>query len=175
VLTVVLLIASGFDASHLTDHGGFAPYGYGAVLTALAGGGIVYSVNGFQAPVDFSGEARNPRRTIPLAVLGSIAAAVLLYLGLQLAFIVAVPDAALVNGWQGVNFESPFGELAVALNLGFLAAVLYADAVVSPGGSAYVGVASTPGTRTRWPRTACSRARSCGCTRARASRAARSP
>ncbi|MHC1561453.1 APC family permease [Actinomycetospora sp. C-140] len=141
VLTVVLLIASGFDTAHLTDHGGFAPYGYGAVLSALAGGGIVYSVNGFQAPVDFSGEARNPRRTIPLAVLGSIAAAVLLYLGLQLAFIGAVPDAALVDGWQGVNFESPFGELAVALNLGFLAALLYADAVVSPCGSAYVGVA----------------------------------
>ncbi|MEJ2889848.1 APC family permease [Actinomycetospora aeridis] len=141
VLTVVLLVASGFDGGHLTDHGGFAPYGYGAVLTALAGGGIVYSVNGFQAPVDFSGEARNPRRTIPLAVLGSIAAAVLLYLGLQVAFLGAVPDSALVNGWSGVNFESPFGELAVALNLGFLAALLYADAVISPGGSAYVGVA----------------------------------
>jgi amino acid transporter len=142
VLTVVLLVASGFDSTHLTDPatGGFAPYGYGAVLTALAGGGIVYSVNGFQAPVDFSGEARDPRRTVPRAVLGSIAAAVLLYLGLQLAFLGAVPDAALAAGWQGVNFESPFGELAVALNLGFLAALLYADAVVSPGGSAYVGV-----------------------------------
>lgn len=141
LLTVVLLLASGFDGAHLTDHGGFAPYGYGAVLSALAGGGIVYSLNGFQAPVDFSGEARNPRRTVPLAVLGSIAAALLLYLGLQLAFLGAVPDASLGAGWQGVNFDSPFGQLAVALNLGFLAALLYGDAVVSPGGSAFVGVA----------------------------------
>lgn len=141
VLTVVLLLASGFHAANLTDHGGFAPYGYGAVLSALAGGGIIYSVNGFQAPVDFSGEAHNPRRTVPIAVLGSIALAVLLYLALQYAFLVAVPDSALVDGWQGVDFDSPFGELALILNLQFLSAVLYADAVVSPGGSAYVGVA----------------------------------
>ncbi|MDT7745584.1 MAG: hypothetical protein QOE59_4662 [Actinomycetota bacterium] len=141
LLTVILLLASGFDAAHLTDHGGFAPYGYGAVLSALAGGGIVYSLNGFQAPVDFSGEARDPRRTVPLAVLGSIGAALLLYLGLQLAFLGAVPDSALTGGWQGVNFDSPFGQLAVVLGLGFLAALLYGDAVVSPGGSAFVGVA----------------------------------
>ncbi|NMO91513.1 APC family permease [Actinomycetospora sp. TBRC 11914] len=141
VLTVVLLLASGFDGAHLTDHGGFAPYGYGAVLSALAGGGIVYSINGFQAPVDFSGEARSPSRTVPLAVLGSIGAAVLVYLGLQLAFLGAVPDSALADGWQGIQFDSPFGQLAVALNLGFLAALLYGDAVVSPGGSAFVGVA----------------------------------
>ena len=141
LLTVVLLLASGFDSARLTDHGGFAPYGWGAVLSALAGGGIVYSLNGFQAPVDFSGEARNPQRTVPLAVLGSIGLALLLYLGLQLAFLGAVPADALGAGWQGVNFESPFGQLAVALNLGFLAAVLYGDAVVSPGGSAFVGVA----------------------------------
>jgi amino acid transporter len=140
-LTVVALIASGFHAANLTGHGGFAPYGYGAVLSALAGGGIVYSVNGFQAPVDFSGEARDPRRTVPLAVLGSITLAVLLYLALQLAFLGAVPETLLGHGWHGVDLDSPFGELAVALNLQLVAAMLYADAVISPGGSAYVGIA----------------------------------
>jgi amino acid transporter len=141
VLTVAALLASGFHPGRLSEHGGFAPYGYGAVLSALAGGGIIYSVNGFQAPVDFSGEARNPRRSVPLAVLGSIGLAVLLYLGLQLAFLYTVPESALLHGWQGVNFDSPFGELALLLNLHWLSTVLYADAVVSPGGSAFVGVA----------------------------------
>ena len=96
-------MASGFHSGRLSEHGGFAPYGYGAVLSALAGGGIIYSVNGFQAPVDLSGEARNPRRSVPLAVLGSIGLAVLLYLGLQLAFLYTVPESALARGWQGVN------------------------------------------------------------------------
>ncbi|WP_436843520.1 APC family permease, partial [Streptomyces hundungensis] len=141
VLTVVALFLSGTHSGRLTDHGGFAPYGYAACLTALAGGGIVYSVNGFQAPLDFSGEARNPRRTVPLAVLTGIGLAVLVYLGLQLAFLFTVPDSLLGHGWQGVNFDSPFGQLALVLNLHWLATLLYADAVVSPGGSAYVGVA----------------------------------
>lgn len=141
VVTVAALLASGFHPGRLTDHGGFAPYGYPAVLTALAAGGIIYSVSGFQAAVDFSGEARNPHRTVPLAVLISIALAVLMYLGLQAAFLFTVPDSQLLHGWQGVNFDSPFGQLALILNLWWLSVVLYADAVVSPGGSAFVGVA----------------------------------
>ena len=141
VITVAALIASGFHSGRLTEHGGFAPYGYAAVLSALAGGGIIYSVNGFQAPVDFSGEARNPRRTVPLSVLGAIALAVVLYVALQLAFLFAVPESTLANGWHGISFDSPFGELALILNLQWLSTILYADAVISPGGSAYVGVA----------------------------------
>ena len=141
VLTVVALFVSGFHPGRLTDHGGFAPYGYAACLSALAAGGIVYSVNGFQAPVDFSGEARDPRRTVPLSVLTGIGVAVLIYLGLQLAFLFAVPDKLLGNGWHGVDFDSPFGQLALLLNLQWLSSLLYADAVLSPGGSAYVGVA----------------------------------
>ncbi|MET7933175.1 APC family permease [Streptomyces sp. NPDC005322] len=141
VVTVVALFLSGTHSGRLTDHGGFAPYGYAACLTALAGGGIVYSVNGFQAPLDFSGEARNPRRNVPAAVLTAIGLAVLLYLGLQLAFLFTVPESLLSHGWKGVNFDSPFGELALILNLHWLATLLYADAVISPGGSAYVGVA----------------------------------
>jgi amino acid transporter len=141
VITVIALIASGWHSGRLTAHGGFAPYGYAACLTALASGGIVYSVNGFQAPVDFSGEARNPRRNVPLSVLAGIGLAVLIYLALQVAFLFSVPERLLGNGWQGVNFDSPFGQLALLLNLQWLSSMLYADAVLSPGGSAYVGVA----------------------------------
>ncbi|MEC4016991.1 APC family permease [Streptomyces sp. H27-D2] len=141
VITVVALFASGWHSGRLTDHGGFAPYGYAACLSALAGGGIVYSVNGFQAPLDFSGEARRPRRNVPAAVLTGIGLALLVYIALQLAFLFTVPESLLGHGWQGVNFESPFGQLALILNLHWLASVLYADAVLSPGGSAYVGVA----------------------------------
>ncbi|WP_411144606.1 APC family permease [Streptomyces sp. x-80] len=141
VITVIALIASGWHSGRLTDHGGFAPYGYAACLTALAGGGVIYSVNGFQAPLDFSGETRNPRRTIPAAVLTGIALAVAMYLALQLAFLFTVPEHLLGGGWRGVSFDSPFGQLALILNLHWLSSLLYADAAVSPGGSAYVGVA----------------------------------
>ncbi|MEV4442900.1 APC family permease [Streptomyces sp. NPDC049577] len=141
VVTVLALFASGWHSGRLTGHGGFAPYGYAACLSALAGGGIVYSVNGFQAPLDFSGEARDPRRTIPRSVLSGIALALVMYLALQLAFLFTVPERLLGHGWRGVDFDSPFGQLALILNLHWLSSLLYADAVLSPGGSAYVGVA----------------------------------
>jgi amino acid transporter len=141
VVTVIALIASGFHSGRLTDHGGFAPYGYGAVLSALASGGIVYSVNGFQAAADFGGEARNPRRDVPRAIIAGIGLSVLLYLLLQLAFLFATPESMLGHGWKGVNFDSPFGQIALILNLHWVSTLLYADAVISPGGSGYVGVA----------------------------------
>jgi amino acid transporter len=111
------------------------------VLTAVSTGGLIYAVNGFQPPVDLSGEARNPRRDVPRAILISIGVAVLLYLLLQFAFLVAIPDSALAHGWNGISFTSPFGQLALLLNLGWLSSLLYADAVLSPGGSEFVGTA----------------------------------
>ncbi|WP_327066623.1 APC family permease [Kitasatospora sp. NBC_01250] len=146
VLTVVLLLVSArFEPGRLSGHGhgGFAPYGWSAGLTALSVGGIVYAFNGFQSPVEFSGEVRDPRRDVPRSVLTGLALAVVLYLGLQLAFLVAVPERDLAGGWQGVAFDSPFAELALLLNLHWLSMVMYADAVLSPGGSALVGLAAT--------------------------------
>ena len=142
-ITVIALFASGFHTDHLTKVGGFAPHGWSAVLSAVASGGLIYSVNGFQAPVDLSGEARNPRRDVPRSILVAIGAAVLLYLLLQFAFLVAIPDSQLAHGWGGLNLTSPFGQLALLLNLGWLASILYADAVISPAGSEFVGVAES--------------------------------
>ncbi len=141
VVTVVALLVSGFHPEHLTQVGGFAPYGWSAVLSAVATGGIIFAINGFASIIELSGEAHNPRRDVPRAVVTAIGLAVLLYLALQFAFVVAIPDSLLSHGWHGINLSSPFGELALLLNLGWLAAVLYADAVLSPAGSALVGAA----------------------------------
>jgi len=140
-ITVIALFASGFHSSNLTSAGGFAPYGGGAILSAIASGGLIYALNGFQPPVDLSGEARNPRRDIPRAILVAIAASAVLYILLQLAFLVAIPHSLLAHGWKGIDFTSPFGQLALAVNLGWLSSLLYVDAVISPTGSEFVGTA----------------------------------
>jgi amino acid transporter len=140
-ITVIALFASGFHGSNLTSAGGFAPYGGSAILSAIASGGLIYALNGFQPPVDLSGEARNPRRDIPRAILVAIAASAVLYILLQLAFLVAIPHSLLAHGWKGINFTSPFGQLALAVNLGWLSSLLYVDAVISPSGSEFVGTA----------------------------------
>jgi len=134
----------------------------------LAVGGVVYSVNGFQAAADFAGEARDPERTVPRAIIAGIALAVLVYLALQLAFLFAVPDSMLGGGWKGVNFDSPFGQLALTLNLQWLSLLLYADAVILRVVPATSASRSTPGTPTRWPATGCCRGPSLRSSRARA-------
>jgi amino acid transporter len=145
-ITIIALFASGFHSSNLSSAGGFAPYGWGAVLSAISTGGLIYAVNGFQPPVDLSGEAKNPRRDIPRSILIAIGLSVVVYILLQLAFLGAIPHSLLAHaGWKGINFTSPFGQLALLLNLGWLASLLYIDAVISPSGSELVG--TTEGAR----------------------------
>jgi amino acid transporter len=142
-LTAVLLLISGFDHGHSASPGGFAPYGWSAALSAIATAGIIYAYTGFQGPIDLSGEARNPRRDVPWSVVTALVLSAVVYLALQVAFLKAVPDSALAHGWAGVNFESPYAQLATVLGLGWLSTLLYVDAVVSPAGSALVFTAET--------------------------------
>ncbi|WP_255947778.1 APC family permease [Streptomyces odontomachi] len=143
LITVVTLLLSSFHPGNVSAGGGLAPQGWSAVLTAIAGGGIIYALNGFAAPIELSAEARNPRRDIPRAVLTAIGLSVVLNVVLQVTFVLAVPSERLgPGGWAGLSFASPYGELALLLNLGWLATVIYADAVLSPSGSTYVIVAA---------------------------------
>jgi amino acid transporter len=144
--TGLALIASGFQTQNLSvgAHGGSHSANFAAVLTAVATAGIVFSFNGFQNPVNFAGEARDPGRSIPFAVLGSILVATVIYVILQLAYLGAVPPALLAKaGWHGVDLRSPFAQLALIVNLNWLAVLLYADAFVSPSGTGITYTAST--------------------------------
>ena len=144
--TALALIASGFHRANFNVgvHGGPHAFDFAAILTAVATAGIVFSFNGFQSPVNLAGEARNPGRSVPFAVLGSIAIATVIYVLLQVAYLGAVPHDLLMRaGWHGIDFRSPFAELALLLNLHWLALLLYADAFVSPSGTGITYTATT--------------------------------
>ncbi|MGO9999817.1 MAG: APC family permease, partial [Acetobacteraceae bacterium] len=87
--TGLTLIASGFHPANFSVgiHGSANVIDFAAVLTAVATAGIVFSFNGFQSPINLAGEARNPARSIPIAVLGSIALATVIYVILQVAYL----------------------------------------------------------------------------------------
>ncbi len=145
-LTGIALIASGFHGENFSVglHGEPHTIDFAAVLTAVATAGIVFSFNGFQSPVNLAGEARNPGRSIPFAVLGSIALATVVYLILQVAYIGAVPPEMLAKaGWHGIDFRSPFAQLAIIVNLHWLAMLLYVDAFISPSGTGITYTATT--------------------------------
>lgn len=145
-LTIAGLVATAF---HRQNFGGplpeqpFAPYGWAAVFTAVATSGIIFAFNGFQSPVNLAGEARNPSRSVPIAVIGSILLALVIYVFLQLAYIGAVSPAEVARGWARLDFSSPFANLAIALGINWLAILLYVDAFVSPSGTGITYMATT--------------------------------
>jgi len=148
-LCVVALLISGFDhrggaggPSNIAAGGGFAPYGIGAALGTIATAGMVFAYTGFRNIVELSGEVRNPRRNIPASLITTILATIVLYLALQVAFLFGVPQHLLGHGWSGVNFDSPFAEVALAVGLTWLYWILIADSMVSPSGSGIVFTAA---------------------------------
>jgi amino acid transporter len=144
--TGLALIASGFHSDNFSVgvNGGSHAIDFAAVLTAVATAGIVFSFNGFQSPVNLAGEASNPGKSIPFAVLGSIVLATIGYVILQVAYIGAVPPDLLAKaGWHGIDFRSPFAELALIVNLHWLAMLLYIDAFISPSGTGMTYTATT--------------------------------
>ena len=143
--TAIALVCTEFhwENFQVGIHGGQHEGNLAAILTAVATSGIVFSYNGFQSPVNLAGEARHPGRSVPLAIFGSIALSTVVYLMLQVAFLGSVAPEHLSEGWAALEYSSPFAQLALALNLNWLALLLYADAFVSPSGTGITYTATT--------------------------------
>ncbi len=143
--TAIALMCKGFhwENFRVGIHSGAYIANPASILTAVATSGIVFSYNGFQSPVNLAGEAHNPGRSVPFAIFGSIVLSTIIYLLLQLAFLGAVSPEHLHEGWAGLEFSSPFAQLALALNLNWLALLLYGDAFVSPSGTGTTYTATT--------------------------------
>ncbi|MEM9242424.1 MAG: APC family permease [Pseudomonadota bacterium] len=137
IVTCLALFHAAFSHYHTLDisRGNFTPYGVSGIFTAFATGGVIFSFLGFQTPVNLSGEARNPRRDIPLAILISIIVITLIYVVLQIAFVGALSPQDIINGWHALNMNSPYIHLALAFNLQWLVTTIYVGAFVSPSGA----------------------------------------
>jgi amino acid transporter len=136
VLAIVAFLVTSFHGANFNDHG-FATNGMQGIFTAIASGGIVFSYLGFRQGIELAGETNNPKRNIPIAVIGSVLITAVLYVLLQVAFIGAVrpSDLAHSHGWSALNFTDDFGPLAAIsslIGLGWLAKILYIDAIISP-------------------------------------------
>ncbi|MFC9752078.1 APC family permease [Streptomyces sp. NPDC056921] len=140
LLTIAALAATTFHKSNF-GHQGFAPFGVEGVLSAVSTGGIIFALLGFEQADQLAGESRNPARDIPRAVIGSILIGALVYWALQVVFIGALPQNSFAHGWADLTFADktgPFAGLALSAGLGWLAALIYIDAVVSPTGTGLI-------------------------------------
>ncbi|MBO1326127.1 amino acid permease [Acetobacter sp. TBRC 12305] len=134
---------------------GFAPHGWQSLETAISTGGIIFAYLGLTPIVAVAGEAKDPQRTIPLALILSVVMAALVYVLLQFVFVGSVPPDLLTNGWSGVNrsLSLPFHDLAVMLGLGWLASCVVLDAIISPSGTGNIYMGSCSRVLFAWAQT----------------------
>ncbi len=145
LLTVAVFLVVAFHPSNFSAGGGFAPFGVKGILAALPAG-VVFSMVGFEQAIQLGGEARNPKRDLPRAVIGAVVIGTAIYLLLEVAFIGALDPSALVGGWSNPIEKGalgPYAGIATTLGLGWLAFVLYVDAFISPAGTGLVYVATS--------------------------------
>lgn len=151
ILTIVVLFTQ-FQPENFTSHQ-FAPFGAAGIQSAITAAGIGFAFQGFQQAVFFASEAKNPGRNVPISILLSIFLATILYVLLQICFIGAIPGNMLSNGWEGLNFTSPFAELTAILGFGWLMQLIMVDAIVSPGGTGNIYLSATSRLVFGWSKT----------------------
>jgi basic amino acid/polyamine antiporter, APA family len=87
VLIFFIVVAfSAFDGDHFSD---FAPNGFGGIETAAAL--IFFAYIGFDAVSTGSEETKRPQRDLPIAIVGSLLIATVLYILVALAAVGALP------------------------------------------------------------------------------------
>jgi amino acid transporter len=141
LLTIIVLAVTQFHGSNFSAANGFSPFGAKGILLAVSTSGIIFSYLGFEQADQLAGEARNPKRDVPWAVIGSIIIGVIVYCLLQLVFLGALPLSHIGHNWATgayTKFSGPFAQVATLASLGWLATVLYIDAVISPGGTGLI-------------------------------------
>ena len=113
---------------------GFFPMGAHGLFAAMTSG-IAFAFNGFKQACEMAGEARNPKKSLPIAVIGSIAMCLLIYMSLQMAFLTSITRSMLQHGWAGiylVGSNSPFATILSHHHLPVLITFLYLGALISP-------------------------------------------
>lgn len=113
----------------------FLVYGMHGVLSAISTGGIVFAFNGFKQACELAGEAKNPKRAIPIAVIGSTIICLIIYLLLQVTLISALIPDNIKHGWLNLAIpgaQSPLAGIIKQSGSTWLMPLLYVGAIVGP-------------------------------------------
>ena len=107
VLTIILIMSKAVNTSNFSTCGRqiSCPTALSGVFIALPLG-IIFALEGFEQAAQIAGEARNPKRDIPIAVVGSMLVGAALYLALQVCFIGALNPANVVHGLGQARSET---------------------------------------------------------------------
>jgi len=142
-------VQGGLNPGHAFGAPGIGGVGWHALFYAIPSAGIVFAYLGFEQADQLAGEVKNPQRNLPWAIIGAILIGTAIYVLLQVVFIGATPSSLISGhlGFAGIASSNPivigpFAGLAGAVGLAWLAAVLRADAFISPYGTGQMYVTS---------------------------------
>lgn len=146
LVTIFVLAIAAFHTGNFHAANGFNPGGAKGILAAVSTSGIIFALLGFEQADQLAGESANPKRDIPRAVIGSIVIGSLIYIALQVVFIAALPSGQIKGTWANAAFNDltgPFAQVATLVSVGWLATVLYLDAIISPAGTGLIYVTAS--------------------------------
>ena len=158
IVAVAVLMIGSFHSKNFTAGGGFFVHGaeFKSILIAIPTGGIVFSLLGFEQAVQLAGEAKDPKKDLPRAVILSILIGAAIYILAQIAFIAALDPKLLAEAHVWTNIATPghspalkalsaapFYEVATLAGVGWLAFILRLDAVISPAGTGLIYLTSS--------------------------------
>ena len=144
--TIFIVAATHFHSSNFTAANGFMPKGINGVLSAVSTSGIIFALLGFEQAIQLGGESANPKKDIPRATILSILIGASIYLLLQVVFIGAIPSSVIPKAWADLTYNGisgPWAGLTTVIGLGWLATILYLDAVISPFATGLVYTTAT--------------------------------
>lgn len=134
-VTVIAFLSIHYEPQNFWHYGGFMPYGWKGIMSAMSSGGVLFSLLGFRQVVIMMSQIQNPGKYVPLVLIGSLILTTILYTSLQWAFIGSLRPEDVAHGWANLSFPGdagPFAALALLAGMVWLSVILYMDAFISP-------------------------------------------
>lgn len=134
---IVLVFAYYFNPATILhpNHSSFLPLGIKGVLSAISAGGMVYAFNGFTQASEWGGAVKRPGISLPIAIIGSIVLTLIIYLGLQVAFLTSMTPSNLKHGWDHITLaraNSPLAAIMFQNGFKWFLPILFAGAIIGP-------------------------------------------
>jgi amino acid transporter len=120
--------------------------GIKSILAALPVAGVIYSFIGYNPAVQLAAEVKDPKKSLPFAIFGSLFICIFLYTIIQIVFIGAIEPSYIQNGWANLTYTNdtgPFAGIIELLGIFWFVKILYFDAAISPYGTALVQATAT--------------------------------
>ncbi|MQS51959.1 APC family permease [Companilactobacillus mishanensis] len=136
IITMIALISAHFDFGNMGSNvHEFMPNGTSSIFLAISSAGIIFSYVAFQTVINLGNDIKKPHINIRRGIVISLFISAVIYISLQVVFIGSLPHSLVAAGWSHLNFNSPYADLAIMLNLYWLSTLIYFTAFVSPFGS----------------------------------------